>query len=196
MARTFKPARNAAPRRAASGGHGVESADPASDEATAFSVDLTRSLVNASLGASQGLLRFLDQVHQTNAQTLKELSTSLAEAMVEAGGARDSQELLTLQANLVSSQMARAAQNYAALLTRWLDAETQFVEQAQEEAAKLSHRMLGNGAGAAPQGSASLNVDPTPLAMIASAQNALTEMTGQWVAAVRNAAAQTELPRH
>lgn len=195
MARTSRPASEAATRSAASDGGVTAAPLAAGDDTAAFGMDFTRSIVNLSLSASQGLLRFLDQLQQMNAQTLKELAAGLDEAVGEARRARDVQELLAIHADLASSQMARAAQHCGSLITRWLDAEARFVEQAQEEAGQLSQQLLGNGVAVA-QPAPGRPAAESPLALLGGAQNALTEMTRQWVEAVKSAANRTSAPLH
>jgi len=170
-------------------------ADSTTDSAAIAGVEMMRNAVSASLSASQGLLRFLDQVHQLNAQTLQDLSASLNAAMADARRASDLQELLTLQADWASTQVARTAQNCGDFVARWLDAETQFIEQAQDEAARVSHRVLGAGTATLPQPAVLTPGDATPLAMLGDAQNAMTEMTRQWVEMVKGLAATAQRPR-
>jgi hypothetical protein len=201
MTRTSKPAHKTAPRRASSsspssGNRDAATANAANDDLNGFNVQMARGIVNSSLAASQELLKFLEQVQQLNGQTLKEMSAGLREALAQAERATDIQELFSLQADLASRQMARAAQNYGALCARWLDTESHFVEQAQEEAARVSQQMLGNGGATAAQSRVSPIADATPLAMLANAQNAFTAMTGQWVDAVKGAAVQAGLSQH
>lgn len=205
MTRTSKPAPKAALRRATSSSSSTASsgnrdaatvAAAANDDLNGYNVQMARGIVNSSLAASQELLKFLEQVQQLNGQTLKEMSASVRDAVAQAERATDLQELFSLQTELASSQMARAAQNYGALFARWLDTESQFVEQAQEEAARVSQQFLGNGAAGAAHARVSPIAETTPLAMIANAQNAFTAMTGQWVDAVKSAAVQAGLSPH
>ncbi len=213
MAQTRTPAHAAAARgqaSVASASAAATAAATAHGAATNFDVELARSLVSSSLGASQGLFGLLDQLQQLNMRALKDMSARLNEAVAEAGRAHDLQQLLAVPMALASSQMASAAQAFGAGLTHCLDAEAQFIEQAQEGAARLSRQVLGEAEGPGAPGHGAQahgtqghgGVPPAPpatdapvLAWIGQAQNALTEMTGRWVEMAKVAAAGKTLPQ-
>lgn len=190
MARTQRPTRTSAVA-----GNGTAAPAAANDVATNFDVELVRSVVHSSLGASQGLLGFLEQMQQLNARTLKEMSARLNEAVAEAGRAHDLQQLLAVQVALANGQMASAAQAFGTCVARCMDAEVQFIEQAQQGAARLSRQMLGDDAGAGPLLPAQPTADMAALDWLGTTQNALTEMTGRWVEMAKMTAAGKSLPQ-
>jgi hypothetical protein len=200
MASISKKARDTASASAGEVASAVREASAVAASATAstmdFNVEMARNLVSSSLGASQGLLKFWNQVLQINAQTLKEMTTSLNEAVTQAQQARDLPELLNLQAELASGQWSHATQNCGAVMARWMDAEAHLVEQAQDEAAQVSRRVLATGNAMAPQHQATPPADATPLALLGSAQSAMTEMTRQWVEMVKSAAGRGAQTQH
>lgn len=181
-------ARKAARRAAPPGNGSAQAADAA---ALPFDVELARGVVGSTLGGAQTLLRCLDQVQHVNAQALKEMATILDDAVDEARSAGDVQELLTLQANLLSTQMARAAQAWGSLLASWLDAGTQCAEQGQQEAARLARQAVGSRT--APQATAPPWADAGALALLGSAQEAMTQLSGQWVEMVKDVSARAQL---
>jgi hypothetical protein len=117
--------------------------------------------------------------------------------VAEAGRAHDLQQLLAVQVALANGQWASAAQAFGACVARCLDAEVQFIEQAQQGATRLSRQMLGDDAGADPPQAAAAHpaADTAALAWLGTAQNALTEMTGRWVEMAKMTAAGKSLPQ-
>ena len=156
-------------------------------EAAQFGMDVARSVLNASLNASQGVLKFMEQVQQMQAQTLRETHNALTAALGEAAKAREPQDLMTLQADLTSASLARAAQNCTSLFTRLFDAEAQFVEQAQAQSSEMTRKLMENGPAHA-KGNGNDASANSPMALLNNAQAAWTQMTQQWVDAVKNGA--------
>ena len=173
-------------RKAASSDHGTERAGSAAKQS--FDVELARSAVGSSVGGAQNLIRFMERLQRLHSKALTEWATILDEASQEVRSADDIPELLTLQANLASTQVARSAQVWGSLLANWLDAGTQFAEQAQQEATRLSRQVAGESAArtATPSEVGSLD-------WLASLQDAVTQWTGQWAGMVKDVSARAQL---
>lgn len=182
-------ARNTAQETASSGNGSAQThADAA---VLPFDVELARRVVGSTLGGVQTLLHCLGEVQHVNALALDEMATILDRAVDEARNADDAQQLLTLQFNLVNTQVARAAQAWGSLLARCLDNGTQFAEQALQEATRLVGPAAGSGAAlAAP---AHPWADASALALLGSAQEAMTQLTGQWIEMAKDASARAQL---
>jgi hypothetical protein len=148
--------------------------------------ELARTFFNASLAPCHGLLRFMAQMRQTQAGLLEEMDKALDTALRRSQAAADVQELVQLQSELATDNLARTAQAASALFNSWLDTESQLLEQAQAQGADLTRKLVDE-APALPRNSNGADAAPA-LALLGNAQAAWTQMTQQWVDAVKNGA--------
>lgn len=182
MARHAKPNRPAARREAAASNEAEAGGMPAMGQPVA--TEATRAMLNASLNASLNMLHFIEQLHQMQQQTLQNMDEALSTAVSETSQGNGLQDLLNSQLSLVAEQFSRNAKLSTELFTQLLDAESQWMEQAQSNVATLTQGLLPNGSAdgmGEPDGEATA---ATPLAMMGTAQTALAQMTKFWVDAV------------
>jgi hypothetical protein len=175
-------------RKAMPSGRGTARAG--SEAAPSFDVELARSAVGSSVGGAQNLVHFLERSQRVHSKALTEWATILDEAAHDVRAADDIPGLLTLQANLASTQVARSAQVWGSLVANWLDAGTLLAEQAQQEATRLSHQVAGESA--ARPGTAT-PTEVGSLDWLASLQDAMTQWTGQWAGMVKDVSARAQL---
>jgi Phasin protein len=138
-----------------------------------------RTFMNLSLSASRDMLQFMEQAQHTQTDTVADMVKALGTAIGDARSARDVQALMEIQTRLANEQLAHAMKHGSELFNRMLGARMQLFEHlpGAEPAARRA-APTGNGAGS--------GIDPSPLAMMTSAQAAWTRMMQQWVDTVHN----------
>ncbi len=158
------------------------------EAAVQLGMDVTRTILNASLSASHGMLRFMEQLQEAQAQAFRGMEKTLSSAITEADKATDLQDLMTLQGKMMQANLAGAAENFSSLLTRWCEAEAEFVEQAQSQTAGMTRKLVEDGSTGA-KGDGVDKAASTALELLGNAQAAWTQMTQQWVDAVKESSA-------
>lgn len=185
MARTSHPSNRPVAARAA-----VPQIVPGSgnDAAAQLGMDVTRMLLTATLNASKGMLTFIGQMQETQVQAFKAVEQALSSAITEAQSAADLQDLAALPENLLKAGLEGATENFSLALTRCCDAEAKLIEQTQAQAAEMTQKFVGNGS-ARVSGNGLDQAANAALESLGSAQSAWTQLTQQWVDAVKSSSA-------
>lgn len=181
------PTRKATSSRAAPPG-GASGSVHAAAQAQPANVEVARNLFNAGLAPMHGLLRFMAQWRETQAELLHDIDKALGATLREAEDVADVQELLRLQSELASHNLSRTANAAGALFRSWLETEAALLEQAQSQGAELTRQIIKEAPATAARGngkSAELN----PAALMGNAQAAWTQAAQQWFDTVRSGAA-------
>lgn len=160
------------------------------DAVPAQAMDVTRTAVGVSLSASRSLLKLMQQVQAGQSQLLADMDSALDAAIGESRQAAGLQELMALQANMLNAHAARAAQVLVSTFSRVADLQAEFLEQLQSQGATLAHVLIEKPDGAPAAGSADDASGNPSLALLGNAQAAWTQMTQQWIDAVKNGAVQ------
>ncbi|HJV95973.1 MAG TPA: hypothetical protein VJ608_08050 [Albitalea sp.] len=155
------------------------------DAAAQMGLDAARSILSASLNASQALLKFMEQVQEVQAQAFRNMEGTLSAAITDANQAASLQDLAALNSKLMQANLAGTAENFSSLLTRWCDAEAQFFEQAQAQTADLTRKVVQESAPGAQSEGADKAAN-SALELLSNAQSAWTQLTQQWVDAVKD----------
>ena len=162
---------------------------PGNEGAVQLGMDVTRTILNASLSASHGMLKFMEQMQEAQAQAFRGMEKTLSSAITEADKATDLQDLVTLQGKMMQANLAGAAENFSSLLTRWCEAEAEFVEQAQTQTAGMTRKLVEDGSTGAKGDGADQGASSV-LDLLGSAQAAWTQLSQQWVDAVKESSTQ------
>ena len=159
----------------------------AADRASTDALELTRRMFGASLATSQAWMKGLCEMQQTQAAALQSATTRVGDAAERAADAPDWASLLSLQADLASSQWADALQDAAHQWNQWMDVESRLLERARVDVVRLSQRWLDGSGTAWSSMTPMLDADSltaadsdTPLAMLGQAQTAWSEMLRVW----------------
>lgn len=164
---------------AAAAAHAANDAPRAQPAATAGSAPdamaAARTVMNLSLTASRDMLQFMEQAQHTQTETVADMVKALGTAIGDARSARDVQALMEIQTRLANEQLAHAMKHSSELFNRMLGARVQLFEHLPG-AEPAARRVSPNGTG----------IDPSPLAIMTSAQAAWTRMLQQWVDTVHN----------
>lgn len=155
------------------------------DAAAQMGLDTARSMLSASLNASQALLKFMEQVQEVQAQAFRSMESRLSSAITDANQAASLQDLAALNSKLMQANLAGTAENFSSLLTRWCEAEAQFFEQAQARTADLTRKVVEESAPAV-QSEGTDKAANSALELLGNAQAAWTQLTQQWVNAVKD----------
>jgi hypothetical protein len=192
MSRNTPRSRRAAPAARASGA----TADTPNavlepiDSGWQRSLDITRTVLGASLGTSQEWMRGLSDWQQAQAASMRSSCERFEQLASQAEVAPDWPSLWALQATLASSQWTQAMQDCSSLLERAMQIEARVVERSRTDATRLSQRWLGDvdgGPGHAAPDALDANV---PQAMLTQAQATMNDMSRLWTQALYN----TKLP--
>jgi hypothetical protein len=188
MARTSKAAKTTtSSRRSSSGAAASASAVDAANEASALGSDAARTMFDASMNASLNVLRFIEQMQQSQAQALKSLDQRPAAASASEGDGL--QDLLGQQMTFAAEQFTSMAQLSTQVFAGVLDLERQWLEQMQAGAAELARGWLqSNAALTSPATRRALEMpaDTSPIGLFNNAQAAFAEMTKVWIDAVNH----------
>jgi len=186
MARTTQSAKTTSQRRSsATAASPTASVADAANEASALGNDAARTMFDASMNASRNVLRFFEQMQQSQAQALKSLDQRPAGAATAEGDGL--QDLFGLQVAMAAEQFTSMAQLSNQMFASVLDIERQWFEQMQAGAAELARGWLqSNEALASPATRRALEVPPdtSPIGLFNNAQAAFAEMTKVWLDAV------------
>jgi hypothetical protein len=187
MARTTKSANPPAPTASA-----AVPVDPAltggNDAAVRLGLDVTRTILSASLNASQALLKFMEQVQEVQAQAFRSMENRLSAAITDADQVANLQDLAALNGKLMQANLAGTAENFSSLLTRWCEAEAQFFEQTQAQSADMTRKLVQDTSTPAP-GDAADKAANSALELLSNAQAAWTQLTQQWVDSIKDSGA-------
>ena len=183
MARTSKPATAKTTRHAPAA---VAEPQPVVDAAATDPFDAARTIIDNSMNASLNMLRFFEQMQQSQAQALK------ANEPVKPAGDSDEavsglQDLIGLQVTFAAEQFTNMAQLSNQMFASVLDFERKWLEQWQSGAADFARSWIAsNGALASPATRRALEMptDTSPIGLFNNAQAALAEMTKVWLDAV------------
>ena len=199
MARAAKPLRqnasndalvaNNTPNRAEPAGTGNDAAS--SGEPVSLGVEATQAMLNVSLNASLGLLQFIGQLHEIQKQTLQNVDVAFSGSASDGGSGSSLQDLLQSQMTMAAEHFAKNAKMSTELFINLMDAEAQWVEQAQQNVSTLTQSLLPGGANGStaavngkPQPAAASESEASPLTLFGTAQTAIAQMTKLWVDAV------------
>lgn len=160
------------------------------------SLDLTRTMLGASLGASQEWMRGLGEWQQAQALSLRNACDRIGQVAGQAEAAPDWPSLWAVQATLASTQWTQAMQDCSSLIERAMQIEARLVERGRADATRLSQQWLGGPETEAPEAAgarpSSVLADAaeagTPLAMLTQAQAAMSEMSRLWTQALYHTA--------
>lgn len=194
MSRT--PARSRRARPAETMKTTAQAAPSLGDEAMQASwqrgLDISRSLLGATLGNSQEWLRGLGDWQEAQASSLRQAGERLQQWAGEAEAAPDWPALWTLQANLAGAQWMQAMQGCSGLLEQAMQIEARLVERSRADAARLSQRWMTdlNGGGDGEIDGPALADTSSPQALFNQAQATMNEMSRLWTQALYN----TSLP--
>lgn len=155
------------------------------DAAVQLGMDVTRMFLAATLNASKGMLTFIEQMQETQAQAFKAVEQALSSAITEAQSAADLQDLAALQGNLLKAGLDGATENFGSALTRWCDAEAKLIEQTQAQVVEMAQKFVDSGS-VRVSGNGLDQAANAALESLGSAQSAWTQLTQQWVDAVKN----------
>jgi hypothetical protein len=151
-------------------------------------VDVTRTILSASLNASQALLKFMEQVQEVQAEAFRTMENRLSAAITDAGQVANLQDLAALNGKLMQANLAGTAENFSSLLTRWCEAEAQFFEQTQAQSADMTRKLVEDTSTPAPGDSADKAAN-SALELLSNAQAAWTQLTQQWVDSIKDSGA-------
>jgi cell division septum initiation protein DivIVA len=148
-------------------------------------LDITRTWFGATLNTSQEWMRGLGDWQQAQAVALRHAGESINEIASQAERAPDWPSLWTLQANLAGAQWTRAMQDCSELIDQAMQIEARLVERSRADAARVSQHWLGEKNGREHPGDATDEADANaPLALMAQAQQTMTEMSRLWTQAL------------
>ena len=155
------------------------------------SLEMARNLFNASLAPLHGMLRFMTQMRDSQADLLRDMEKALGVALRQAEGATELQELVRLQGELASENLGRTANAASALFRSWLDTEAALLEQAQAQGVDLTRKLIQEApVTTASKSPMAVDAGMNPaLTLLSNAQSAWTQMTQEWLDNVRNGAA-------
>ena len=156
-----------------------DAAAAAANGATPADIDAARNMVAATLHQEHRLLQWLAQAQSLQADALKAWEGAVSTAASNAERAAAWDDLFTVQRELVSDGVARLANSETALLSSWLDLQTEFAQQLQDRSNELA-RQLWNGAAQAESSPSAPGL--TPSAWFDQSQAALQTMLRPWSA--------------
>jgi cell division septum initiation protein DivIVA len=183
--RSRRPAAAAAnPSRTGNGSGWVTT--PPLEDGWQRTLDITRTLFGATLNTSQAWMRGLGDWQQAQAVALRHAGESIDEIASQAERAPDWPSLWTLQANLAGAQWTRAMQDCSELIDQAMQIEARLVERSRADAARVSQHWLGEKNGREPTARETTDESDAnaPLALIAQAQQTMTEMSRLWTQAL------------
>jgi hypothetical protein len=164
--------------------------DASMEDSWQRTLDITRTMFGASLGASQEWMRGLGDLQQAQATALRHAGESIDEIASQAERAPDWPSLWALQASLAGTQWTRAMEDCGELMEQAMKVEARLVERSRAEATRLSQHWLGEMNGRDVAESTDAFEAGTPLAMLTQAQATMNEMSRLWAQALYN----TSLP--
>lgn len=186
MSRTTNRARLAHPAASAQAGA------PPTHDSWQRSLDISRTLLGATLGSSQAWMRGLGDWQEAQASSLRQASERIQQWAGEAEAAPDWPALWALQANLAGAQWTQAMQDCSGLVEQAMRIEARLVERSRADATRLSQRFMAdlNGGGGGEIDAPESVEANAPLAMLNQAQATMNEMSRLWAPALYN----TNLP--
>ena len=143
---------------------------------------------NAPMGASEYLLRFVEQVRRSEMEALREMERDVDVEMAEALSATTPSEVLSLQVELAAVELARLAQMAEQLCVGLLDAQSRWMTDVEACAAHLARPWLGEDQRITVSAAEAV-LDPslddiTPLGLMRATHKAWSEMTKAWLDAI------------
>ena len=183
MARTSKPATAKTTRRAPAA---EAEPQPEVDAAATDPFDAARTIIDNSMNASLNMLRFFEQMQQSQAQALN-AGEPVKPAVDSDEAVSGLQDLIGLQVTYAAEQFANMAQLSNQMFASVLDIERKWLEQWQSGAADFARSWIAsNGALASPATRRALELptDTSPIGLFNNAQAAIAEMTKVWLDAV------------
>ena len=155
-------------------------------------LDISRTMLGATLGSSQAWMRGLGDLQEAQANSLRQASERLQQWASEAETAPDWPALWALQANLAGAQWTQAMQGCSGLIEQAMQIEARLVERSRADAARLSQRwMVDLNGGGDGEVDAPGNAEASgPQALFNQAQATMNEMSRLWTQAFYN----TNLP--
>jgi len=181
--RSRRPA--AAAARSSPAGNASTSVTQPLDDGWQRTLDITRTMFGATLNTSQEWMRGLGDWQQAQAVALRHAGESIDEIASQAERAPDWPSLWALQANLAGTQWTRAMQDCSELVDQAMQIEARLLERSRADAARLSQHWLGEHNGREQTEDAADDADANaPLALMAQAQQTMTEMSRLWTQAL------------
>jgi len=150
------------------------------------SLDLTRSMLGATLDTSREWMQGLGDWQQAQATSLRHASERIAQVHSETDSAADWPSFCAAQAHLAGTQWTQAMDDCSALVEQAVQIEARLLEHGRTDAARWSKRWLDELQIKPPQSLPNPVDFDAPLAMIGQAQTALNEMSKLWTQAFYN----------
>jgi Phasin protein len=153
-------------------------------------LDITRSVLGASLGSQQAWLRGLGDWREAQVGSLRKACERIEQLADQVEHAPDWPALWAVQAHLAGSQWTQAMQDSTDLIERAMQIESRWVECSRADATRLSQRWLAGPDGVGDVNAPDATASIAPLVLFSQAQEAMNEMSRVWTQVLYN----TRLP--
>jgi len=156
------------------------------DDGWQRTLDITRTMLGASLSASKEWMHGLGELQQAQATALRHAGESIDEIASQAEHAPDWPSLWALQASVAGTHWTRAMQDCSDFIDQAMQVEARLVEQSRADATRLSQQWLGELSGRDEAATHEAADETAPLTMFTQAQATMNEMSRLWTQALYN----------
>ena len=105
-------------------------------------LDVTRTQWVSSIGMLENCLQFVEEAQLIRVQAMEDMRNNLNAALHEAEAVRDIEGLMSLPVQLSTQQFHQMASRFTSLSSRMWEAQSQFLERAQAQAARLGSQWV------------------------------------------------------
>ena len=143
-------------------------------------LDITRTQWVSSLGMLENCLQFVEEAQLIRVQAMEDIRNNLNTALRDAEAVRNIEGLMSLPAELYTKQFHQMAARYTSLSSRMWEAQSQFLERAQAQAARLGSQWVQSSV-VGPSGQAMDESAHFRSTLFGNAQSAWANIAKQWV---------------
>jgi hypothetical protein len=142
------------------------------------SVELFRGLMGRAMQGANGLIAWMEQVHQLESKFMGASGQAIELALREVQQADDAQSLMAVPAKLVNRQLALGMQLFGAGVSQWIEHEMRLSESIQKDMLDLAKRSLRDSARPALDGNGG---DASALLQIGRLQDQWLALSQRWI---------------
>lgn len=147
-------------------------------------LDVTRTQWVSSLGMLENCLQFVEEAQLIRVQAMEDMRNNLNLTLHEAEAVRDIEGLMALPAALATKQFHQMAARCTSLSSRLWEAQSQFLERAQAQAARLGSQWVQSSVVGPSSESYRQAMDESAhfrSTLFGNAQSAWANIAKQWV---------------
>lgn len=147
-------------------------------------LEVTRTQWVSSLGMLENCLQFVEEAQLIRVQAMEDMRNNLNSALHEAEAVRDIEGLMSLPAALSTKQFHQIAARCTSLSSRLWEAQSQFLERAQAQAARLGSQWVQSSVVGTSSESYRQAMDESThfrSTLFGNPQSAWTNIAKQWV---------------